>query len=88
MSRPNHTLNLILAIVATIFCCLPLGVVAIVFAAIGMSREGSGNYAGAESAARISSICYWIAIGIGLVSLVGYAVLALLVGVPFLFDML
>ena len=86
MSRPNHTLHLILAIVATIFCCLPLGIVAIVFAAIGMSREGSGDLAGAESAARTASICYWIAIGIGVVVGIGYVLLALVIGVlPFLF---
>ena len=81
MNRPNHTLHLVLAIVATIFCCLPLGVVAIVFAAIGMSREGSGDYAGAESAARTASICYWIAIGLGLAVGAIYALLALVIGV-------
>ena len=81
MSRPNHTLNLILSIVATVFCCLPLGIVAIVFAAIGMSREGSGDLAGAESAARTSRICYWIAIGLGVAILVFYVLFFLLLGV-------
>ena len=85
MSRPNHTLNLILSIVATIFCCLPLGIVAIVFAAIGMSREGSGDLAGAESAARTSKICYWVAIGIGLAGVALYVLFFFLLGVGSLF---
>ena len=81
MSRSNHTLNLILAIVATVFCCLPLGIVAIVFAAIGMSREGSGDYVGAESAARSARICIWISFGLGLAVLAVYVLFFLLLGI-------
>ena len=84
MSGSNHTLNLILAIVVTVFCCLPLGIVAIVFAAIGMSREGSGDYAGAESAARTARICIWISFGFGLAVLVLYVVVVLLLGIAIL----
>ena len=81
MSRSNHTLNLILAIVATVFCCLPLGIVAIVFAAIGMPREGSGDYVGAESAARSARICIWIPFGLGLAVLAVYVLFFLLLGI-------
>ena len=78
MSGSNHTRNLVLAIAVTIFCCLPLGVVAIVFAAIGMSREGSGDYAGAESAARTARIFIWISFGLGVATLVLYAIIFIL----------
>lgn len=74
MSGSNHTLNLVFAILVTIFCCLPLGIVAIVFAAMGMSREGSGDYAGAESAARTARILNWISFGVG----VAWIILSLL----------
>ncbi len=80
MSGSNHTLNLILAILVTIFCCLPLGIVAIVFAAIGMSRDGSGDYAGAEAAARNARIFIWISFGLGLGILLVY-IAAILLGV-------
>ena len=81
MSGSNHTLNLILAILVTVLCCLPLGIVAIVFAAIGMSRQGSGDYAGAESAARTARICIWISFGLGLAILAIYVLFFLLLGI-------
>ncbi len=88
MSGSNHTLNLILSILVTLFCCLPLGIVAIVFSAIAMSREGSGDYAGAESAARTARICIWISIGLSLALwLIYLVVFVLLLGftiLPFL----
>ncbi len=85
MSRPNHTLNLILAILVTIFCCLPLGIVAIVFSAIGMSREGSGDYAGADSAARTARTCIWVSVAISLAIIVIYILIALVFGLGIFF---
>ena len=85
MSGYNHTLNLVLAIAVTIFCCLPLGVVAIVFAAIGMSREGSGDYVGAESAARTARTLIWISFGLGVAILVLYAIFFLALGMGSVF---
>lgn len=87
MSRPNHTLNLVLAILTTLFCCLPLGIVAIVFAAIGMSREGAGDYVGAASAARTARILNWISMALGLVIIAIYILFFVLLGIaalPFL----
>lgn len=81
LSGSNHTLNLILAILVTVFCCLPLGIVAIVFAAIAMSREGSGDYAGAESAARTSRIFIWVSFGLGLAVIIIYVLFFLLLGI-------
>lgn len=78
MDGPNHTLNLVFAILVTIFCCLPLGIVAIVFSAIGMSRQSGGDIAGAASASRIARICIIVSAGISLFLWVGYILLALL----------
>ena len=80
VSNSNHTLNLVLAILATLFCCLPLGVAAIVFAAIGLSREGSGDYVGAASAARTARILIWVSAGIGLALVALYVLMVLLLG--------
>ena len=44
----NAGLWLGLAIAATLACCLPLGIPAIVYAAKALGEEGSGNYAEAE----------------------------------------
>lgn len=78
MGGPNHTLNLVFAILVTIFCCLPLGIVAIVFSAIGMSRQSSGDFAGAASASRVARICIIISAGISVLLWVGYLMLLLL----------
>jgi len=46
---PNH---LVWAVLSTVFCCLPFGVVSIVFAARVNSRWAAGDVAGARDAAR------------------------------------
>lgn len=44
--------NLVWAILSTLFCCLPLGVVSIVYAAQVDGRRAAGDIAGAREAAR------------------------------------
>jgi hypothetical protein len=43
--------NLVWAILTTLFCCLPLGVVSIVYAAQVDGRRAAGDIAGARAAA-------------------------------------
>ena len=50
---PNH---LIWAIAATIFCCLPAGIVAIVYAAQVNGMLDAGDYIGARRASRNAKI--------------------------------
>ena len=60
------------AILSTIFCCLPLGVVSIIFAAQVDSKYAAGDYAGAEeSSKKAKQFMIW-AIVAGIVVLVGY----------------
>lgn len=46
---PNH---LVWAILTTIFCCLPLGVVSIIYAAQVNGKYQSGDVAGAQESSR------------------------------------
>ncbi len=46
---PNH---LVWAILTTLFCCLPLGVVSFVYAALVDGRRAAGDLAGAYDASR------------------------------------
>jgi predicted secreted protein len=46
---PNY---LVWAILSTLFCCLPLGIAAIVFAAQVNSKYNAGDYAGAQDSSR------------------------------------
>ena len=54
------------AVLATIFCCLPFGVVSIVFAAMASSALASGNYALAEVNAQKARTWFWVAFFLGL----------------------
>ena len=68
--------NLALAIVVTVLCCLPFGIVGIVYAAQVNARAQGGDIAGAEESARKART--WSLWGLG-ISLVGYGAYALLV---------
>ena len=59
---------LIPAILSTIFCCLPLGVVSIIFATQVNSKVASGDIAGAMEASKKAKMFMFIAVGGGLLS--------------------
>jgi hypothetical protein len=60
---PNY---LIPAILATLFCCLPVGVVSIIFAAQVNGKLATGDIAGATDASKKAKMFMFIAIGLGL----------------------
>jgi hypothetical protein len=64
------------AIVVTLLCCLPFGVVGIVYAAQINSKKSMGDYLGAQESARKAMMWNWIGFGIGL----GITVLAFFSG--------
>ena len=54
---------LVWAILTTLFCCLPLGIASIVFAAQVNGKYAAGDYAGAaESSAKARKFAIWSAI--------------------------
>jgi len=61
---PNYLAQ---SILCTIFCCLPFGIVAIVFAAQVNGKFMSGDYHGALQASEQAKMWCWISFGIGLV---------------------
>ncbi|HPZ07832.1 MAG TPA: CD225/dispanin family protein [Candidatus Eremiobacteraeota bacterium] len=67
MSTDQHVPNyLVQAILVTLFCCLPCGVVAIVYAAQVNSKLQMGDYYGALSASRNANMWSWISFGCGI----------------------
>ena len=68
---PKPDNNLVWAILATLFCCMPFGIAAIVFAAQVDSKYAGGDYAGAQKSAENAKLWLWIAFGIGCLKLLG-----------------
>ena len=54
------------AILCTLFCCLPAGIVAIVYAAQVSSKLGAGDYAGAIQSSANAKKWAWVSFGVGL----------------------
>lgn len=64
---PNY---LVQSILVTLCCCVPFGIVAIVFAAQVNSKLAAGDVNGAMQASRNAKMWVWIAFGTGLLFLV------------------
>lgn len=65
-SEPKPSNFLVWAILSTIFCCLPLGIVSIVFASEVDGLWYAGKYNEAYDAAAKARTWFWWAFGIGL----------------------
>ena len=67
-SIPGGKINnyLIPAIFATACCCLPFGIVSIVYAAQVNGKLAGGDVAGAQQSADNAKMWFWIAFGLGL----------------------
>jgi hypothetical protein len=61
--KPSN--HLIWAILATLFCCLPFGIVSIVYASQVDSKFHSGDIAGAEKASKRALTWVWVSLGAG-----------------------
>lgn len=71
-SVPNY---LVQAILVTLFCCLPFGIVAIVYAAQVNSKLAVGDFNGAVEASEKAKQFSWISFGIGLAFIVIYLII-------------
>ncbi|MBS3738494.1 CD225/dispanin family protein [Mesohalobacter halotolerans] len=80
VQQPKPPNYLALAILSTIFCCLPLGIVSIVFSTQVNSKYAAGDYDGALKASKNAKLFWILAAVIGVVvaiiyfSVVGFTV--------------
>src|ERR671917_841499 len=72
---PNYLAQ---AILTTLFCCLPFGIVSIVFAAQVNGKLAAGDRTGALQSSRNAKTWAWISFGTGLTLIGGYIVLTIL----------
>ena len=73
---PNY---LVPAILATIFCCMPMGIVSIVYAAQVNSKLMAGDYAGAVDSSNKAKLWVWWNVGIMAALFVLYLVFIVIV---------
>ena len=74
---PNY---LVQAILVTIFCCLPFGIPAIVFAAQVNGKIAAGDYAGAVESSNKAKTWCWISFGVGLAAGIIYMLILIIGG--------
>lgn len=72
---PNY---LVQSILVTIFCCLPFGIPAIIFAAQVNGKLAAGDYAGAVDASNKAKMWCWISFGVGLAVMLTWFLIGLL----------
>ena len=73
---PNYLVH---SILVTLFCCLPCGIVGIVYAAQVNPKQSAGDYAGAQSASDSAKMWCWIGFIPSLI-IYGLYVLMMIVG--------
>jgi hypothetical protein len=75
---PNY---LIPAILSTVLCCLPLGIVSIIFATQVNTKLAAGDVAGAMESSRKAKMFMFIAIGCGLAVVIIVVILWIVFGI-------
>jgi len=69
---------LVQSILVTLCCCMPFGIVAIVYAAQVNSKLAAGDQDGALAASNNAKLWCWLGFGIGLVIAIGYGIVTAL----------
>ena len=75
---PNY---LVQAILCTLFCCLPAGIVSIVYAAQVNSKLAVGDRMGAIQSSENAKKWAWVSFGVGMAVVVIYIVIIVAAGV-------
>lgn len=77
----NGTTYLVFAIISTLLCCLPLGIVAIVYASKINSLQKNGDYVGAQNAAKKAKMFTIIGTVAALIISIFYIIFAVVIGI-------
>lgn len=74
---PNYLVH---SILVTLFCCLPLGIPAIIFSSQVNTKFKAGDIHGAREASRKAKLFVWLAVGIGILFQVLYIFILIALG--------
>ena len=78
---PASVPNYLIPAIISLFCCLPLGIVGVIFAAQVNGKVAAGDTAGAMDAAKKAKLFSFIAIGLGLLGIICYVLFVVIMGV-------
>lgn len=70
------TSGLIGSILVTLFCCMPFGLIGVVYAALAMGEAGRGDGTIAERHAKNARMWAWIGFGVGIAIMLLYFIFA------------
>ena len=79
-SAPATVPNYLVPAILSVFCCMPLGVAAIIFAAQVNGKVAQGDIQGAMDSSKKAKMFSFIAIGLGLVVALFYIVFWVIIG--------
>jgi hypothetical protein len=65
---------LVQSILVTLCCCVPAGIVGIIYAAQVNSKLAAGDLLGAQESARLAKIWSWVGFGFGVLAGIIYAI--------------
>ena len=78
---PATVPNYLIPAIISLFCCLPLGVVGVIFAAQVNGKVAAGDTAGALDASKKAKLFSFIAIGLGLAGIAVYVLIWVIMGI-------
>ena len=73
--------NYLVPAIISLFCCLPLGIAGVVFAAQVNTKVAAGDTAGALDASKKAKMFSFIAIGLGLAGIICYVLFWVIMGI-------
>jgi hypothetical protein len=72
--------NYLVPAIISLFCCCPLGIVAVIFAAQVNGKVASGDMAGAVESSKKAKLFSFISIGLGLAMILFYVIFMVFLG--------
>jgi predicted secreted protein len=78
---PASVSNYLVLAIISLFCCLPLGIVAVIFAAQVNGKVAAGDTAGALDSSKKAKMFSFIAIGLGIAGIICYVLFVVIMGV-------
>ncbi|MBL0927044.1 MAG: CD225/dispanin family protein [Phycisphaerales bacterium] len=78
--KPNAVPALIASILSALLCCLPAGIVGIVFSALAMGKANGSDVAGARQNIKTAWICVLAGVGLFVIGFVLYVLFVVIIG--------